>query len=291
MHLVTGVGGKIILLYRWDAGEALEIIEREKVTSFTGVPVMSREIVEHPSFATTDTSTLATLGGGGAAVQPDLVEKIENSLEKGRPSTGYGLTEVCGVISINSADWFLEKPKTVGPPMPTIEAKVVDTDGKTLPQGEVGELCVLGPNNVRGYLNQPEATAEAFPGGWFMTGDLATLDEDGFITIVDRAKDMVLRGGENVYCAEVEAAIFEHDAIRECAVFSVPDDRLGEAVGVAVVLHDGHEMSADELRAYAVPKIAKFKIPEHVWFLTEDLPRNANGKFLKRQLRETLAGE
>ena len=291
MHLVTGVGGKIILLYRWDAGEALEIIEREKVTSFTGVPVMSREIVEHPSFATTDTSTLATLGGGGAAVQPDLVEKIENSLEKGRPSTGYGLTEVCGVISINSADWFLEKPKTVGPPMPTIEAKVVDTDGKTLPQGEVGELCVLGPNNVRGYLNQPEATAEAFPGGWFMTGDLATLDEDGFITIVDRAKDMVLRGGENVYCAEVEAAIFEHDGIRECAVFSVPDDRLGEAVGVAVVLHDGHEMSADELRAYAVPKIAKFKIPEHVWFLTEDLPRNANGKFLKRQLRETLAGE
>ncbi len=290
MHLITGVGGKIILLYRWDPSEALEIIERERVTAFTGVPVMSRELVEHPHFADRDTSSLATLGGGGAAVQPDLVDKIEKSLTKGRPSTGYGLTEVCGVISINSSDWFVEKPTTVGPPMPTIEAKVVDDEGHEVAQGEIGELLVLGPNNVRGYLNQPEATAETFPGGWFRTGDLATLDEDGFISIVDRAKDMVLRGGENVYCAEVEAAVFAHDDIRECAAFAVPDDRLGEVVGLAVVMKDGHSMTAEEVQAYAAVKIAKFKVPEHVWFLEDELPRNANGKFLKRALREQLLG-
>jgi long-chain acyl-CoA synthetase len=288
MHLITGVGGKIILLYRWDPSEALEIIERERVTAFTGVPVMSRELVEHPEFADRDTSSLATLGGGGAAVQPDLVDKIEKSLTRGRPSTGYGLTEVCGVISINSSDWFVEKPTTVGPPMPTIEAKVVDDNGLEVAQGEIGELLVLGPNNVRGYLNQPEATAEAFPDGWFRTGDLATLDEDGFISIVDRAKDMVLRGGENVYCAEVEAAVFSHDDIRECAAFAVPDDRLGEVVGIAVVMKDRRSMTAEEVQAYAAMKIAKFKVPEHVWFLEDELPRNANGKFLKRALREQL---
>lgn len=249
---------------------------------------MSRELIEHPDFASRDTSTLATLGGGGAAVQPDLVQKIEDADAPVRPGTGYGLTEVCGVISINSARWFVDKPTTVGPPLPTIEAKIVDTEGNELPAGEVGELTVLGPNNVRGYLNQPDATAEAFPGGWFRTGDLAVLDEDGFISIVDRAKDMVLRGGENVYCAEVEAALFDHPAVRECAVFSVPDERLGETVGVAVVLHDEQPLSSNDLQAFAAERIAKFKIPEHIWFLDEALPRNANGKYLKRALREQL---
>ncbi len=172
--------------------------------------------------------------------------------------------------------------------MPTIEAKVVDDNGLEVAQGEIGELLVLGPNNVRGYLNQPEATAEAFPDGWFRTGDLATLDEDGFISIVDRVKDMVLRGGENVYCAEVEAAVFSHDDIRECAAFAVPDDRLGEVVGIAVVMKDRRSMTAEEVQAYAAMKIAKFKVPEHVWFLDDELPRNANGKFLKRALREQL---
>ncbi len=290
LHPVTANGGRLILMYKWNAGEALEVIERERVTIFTGVPMMSRELVEHPDFATRDTSTVSSLGGGGAAVQPDLVEKIEKKLEKGRPGTGYGLTETCGVVSINSGDFFLDKPRTVGPPLPVIEARILDEQGQELPPGSVGELVVKGPNNVRGYLNKPEATAESFPEGWFRTGDLATLDEDGFIEIVDRAKDMVLRGGENIYCAEVEAAIFDHPAVKEAAVFAVPHDRFGEVPGAAVVLKPGEAADEVALRQYVGERIAAFKVPEHFWFLDEDLPRNANGKFLKRELKERLVG-
>ncbi|MGH0030753.1 MAG: class I adenylate-forming enzyme family protein [Myxococcota bacterium] len=154
----------------------------------------------------------------------------------------------------------------------------------------MGELCVRAPNNVRGYLNKPEATAESFPDGWFRTGDLATLDEDDFISIVDRAKDMVLRGGENIYCAEVEAALFDHPAVKECAVFAVPDDRFGEVPGVAVVCKPGESVDEETLRAHAGERIAAFKVPARFWFLDEDLPRNANGKFVKRALRERLLG-
>ncbi len=291
LHPVTATGGRILLLYKWNADEALEIIEREKVDTFTGVPMMSRELVEHPDFAGRDTSSLASLGGGGAAVQPDLVDQIESKLERGRPGTGYGLTETCGVISMNSGDFFVGKPDTVGPPLPVVEAKVVDERGRELPSGEVGELLVRGPNNVRGYLNRPEATAEAFPEGWFRTGDLAALDGDGFISIRDRAKDMVLRGGENIYCAEVEAALFDHPAVKECAVFAVPDRRFGEVPGAAVVCHPGASVTEDELRAHAGDRIAGFKVPARFWFLDEDLPRNANGKFVKRTLKDQLLGE
>ncbi len=290
IHPVTLTGGRLILMYKWNAGEALEVIEREQVDTFTGVPMMSRELVEHPDFETRDTSSLASLGGGGAAVQPDLVDKIEKKLKRGRPGTGYGLTETCGVISMNSGDYFLDRPKTVGPPLPVVEAKVVAEDGTELGPEQVGELLVRGPNNVRGYLNKPEATAEAFPEGWFRTGDLAMIHEDGFISIVDRAKDMVLRGGENIYCAEVEAALFDHPAVKECAVFAVPDDRFGEVPGVAVVLKPGQRATEDELRAHAGERIAAFKVPARFWFQGEDLPRNANGKFLKRALKEQLLG-
>ncbi len=290
LHPITAQGGRIILMYKWNAGEALETIERERVSVFTGVPMMSRELVEHPDFATRDTSTLSSLGGGGAAVQPDLVDKIEKKLSKGRPGTGYGLTETCGVISVNSGDFFVAKPQTVGPPLPVVEARILDEQGNELPANTVGELVVKGPNNVRGYLNKPEATAEAFPGGWFRTGDLAVLDEDGFIAIVDRAKDMVLRGGENIYCAEVEAAIFDHPAVKETAVFAVPHDRFGEVPGAAVVLKPGEHVDEDDLRKFVAERIAGFKVPERFWFMDEDLPRNANGKFLKRELKETLLG-
>ncbi len=288
LHPITAQGGRLILMYKWNPAEALDIIERERVSVFTGVPMMSRELVEHPDFARRDTSTISSLGGGGAAVQPDLVDKIEKKLSRGRPATGYGLTETCGVVSVNSGDFFVDKPKTVGPPLPVVEAKIVDDRGDEVPRGQVGELAVYGPNNVRGYLNKPEATAEAFPEGWFRTGDLATMDEDGFISIVDRAKDMVLRGGENIYCAEVEAALFGHPAVKECAVFAVPDDRFGEVPGAAVVCKPGQRVGEDELRKFAAKRIASFKIPVHFWFLDEDLPRNANGKFLKRELKERL---
>ena len=171
-----------------------------------------------------------------------------------------------------------------------MEARILDEEGRELPANTVGELVVKGPNNVRGYLNNPEATAEAFPEGWFRTGDLATLDEDGFISIVDRAKDMVLRGGENIYCAEVEAAIFDHPAVKEAAVFAIPHDRFGEVPGAAVVLKEGEQASEDDLQRFVRERIAAFKVPERFWLMDEELPRNANGKFLKRELKKRLLG-
>tara|TARA_Y100000590_G_scaffold23182_1_gene26632 strand:- start:103 stop:1824 length:1722 start_codon:yes stop_codon:yes gene_type:complete len=287
MHPVTAVGGKLILMHKWNPEEALEIIERERPTTFTGVPTMARELVNSPDFAKRDTSSLDSLGGGGAAVQPDLVHKIEERLE-GRPSTGYGLTEVNGVITVNAAHFFLAKPESAGSPCPVMESRIVDEQGNDLPTGEKGELWVKGGNVFRGYLNRPEANKEVLTEGWFHTGDIAYFDDDGFLFLVDRAKDMVLRGGENVYSAEVEAAIYKHPSIAEAAVFAVPDERLGETVGVAIYLIPEQTCSAQELRDHLSSLIASFKVPEHIWFVDEALPRNANGKFLKRELQEKL---
>ncbi len=285
---MTLVGGKLVHMYKWEAGEALRLIEAEKVTTMSGVPVMSRELIAHPEFATRDTSSLTSLGGGGAQLQPDLVQKIDDEVSTARPSTGYGMTETCGIITAISADFFVDRPDSAGPAMPVFEAKCVDDDGNEVPLGEIGELWVKGAQVIKGYINRPEATAESITDGWLHTGDVARLDEDGFIYIVDRKKDMVLRGGENIYCAEVEAAIFDHDDVAETTVFGVADDRLGEEVGAAVVLAEGATLTADDLRAHLAPLIAKHKIPRYVWFMDENLPRNASGKFLKRELRDAL---
>ena len=287
LHPVTAQGGRLILMYRWDAGVALELIEKERPSTFTGVPTMARELINHPDFETRDTSSLSHLGGGGAAVQPDLVHKIEKKID-GRPSTGYGLTEVNGVIAMNSAHFFTAKPESTGPVVPILESRIVSEDGEDQEAGQLGELWVRGGNVFRGYLNRPEANEEILTDGWFHTGDIGYLDDDGFLFLVDRAKDMVLRGGENVYSAEVEAAIYEHPSVAEAAVFAVPDERLGEAVGVAIVKLPGAQLTAEELQNHVRTLIASFKVPEHIWFSEEPLPRNANGKFLKRELRETL---
>ncbi len=288
MQPATLTGGKVIHMYKWDAGEALKIIDQHKVTGLSGVPVMSREIIGHPDFDKYDTSSLTALGGGGAQLQPDLVGKIGGALKNGKAATGYGMTETCGIISAVSQDYFIDRPFSAGPAVPTLDVKCIDSSGNEVAQGEVGELCVKGGNVIKGYLNRPEATAETIHHGWLRTGDIARIDEDGFIYIVDRAKDMVLRGGENVYCAEVESAIFKHPAVAECTVFGVLDDRLGEEVGAAVVVAPGESVTADELRDHCSSLIAKFKIPRYIWLREEPLPRNASGKFLKRELRDTL---
>tara|TARA_B100000686_G_C16665705_1_gene903482 strand:- start:373 stop:1254 length:882 start_codon:yes stop_codon:yes gene_type:complete len=287
MHPVTITGGKLVLMHRWNPESALELIERERTSTFTGVPVMARELINSPDFQIRDTSSLQNLGGGGAPVQPDLVSKIEKQVA-GRPATGYGLTEVNGVITINAAHFFLAKPESAGSPCPIMETRIVSEDGKDLTVGEHGELWVRGGSVFRGYLNRPEATSEVLTDGWFHTGDIGYFDEDGFLFLVDRAKDMVLRGGENVYSAEVESAIYEHPAVAEAAVFAVPDDRLGETVGVAVHLLPGKSMTVEYLQEHTRRLIADFKVPEYVWFLDKPLPRNANGKFLKRELRDRL---
>jgi long-chain acyl-CoA synthetase len=293
LHPATVIGGRVVLTYKWDAGRALELIEREGVTNISGVPTMSRELLMHPDWAKRDTSTLSGMGGGGAALQPDLVGKIAGALKHGQPSTGYGMTETCGIITANSSRWFVAKPASCGPLVPTLEGKLVDEDGNDLAAGPDvrGVLCVRGAIVIKGYLNRPEATHDSIQDGWLNTGDIAMIDDDGFIFIVDRAKDMVLRGGENVYCSEVETAIYHHDAIAEACVFGVPDERLGEDVAAVIVLRDGHSLTQPELAEFLSASLAKHKIPAKVWFRTEPIPRNANGKFLKRELRKELVGE
>jgi len=290
MHPTTIGGARLVLMYKWDAGRALELIEREGVTNFSGVPTMSREMLLHPDWAKRNTSTLQGMGGGGAALQPDLVGKIAGALEKGQPTTAYGMTETCGIITANSAALFLAKPESCGSVVPTLEAKLVDEHGNDLPGGAktVGTLCVRGSIVIKGYINRPEATADAIRDGWLNTGDIARIDDDGFVFIVDRAKDMVLRGGENVFCSEVETAIYHHEAIAEACVFGIPDERLGEDVAVAIVLRPGHSLTKESLTEFLAASLAKYKLPAKVWFRTEPIPRNASGKFLKRELRDEL---
>ena len=287
-HAATVAGGKLVHLYKWDAANALQVIERERITSASGVPVMARELVAHPNRVSTDTSSLLSVGGGGAQLQPDLVHKIAEAFPSAKPSTAYGMTETCGIITAVSGSFFIDKPESCGLPMPCFEVKIVDVQGDEVPLGEPGELWVRGAQVIRGYLNREDATRETIQDGWLRTGDVARSDEHGFIYLVDRIKDMVLRGGENVYCSEVESALFEHPAVIECAVFSVPDDRLGEEVGAAVYLRSGGQIDADGLREHCKVRIAAYKIPRYIWLLDEPLPRNASGKFLKRTLKDSL---
>ncbi len=287
-YAVTAAGGKMVLMYKWDPLEALKLIERERCTSAGGVPVMAREMIQHPDFAKYDTSSLLSMGGGGAQLQPDLVDKIDKAIATARPNTGYGMTETSGIITSISGDFFVDKPASCGRASPTFEVKVVGDDGQALPPGQPGELWVRGASVIKGYINRPDATAESITDGWLHTGDVAYLDDDGFIFLVDRKKDMVLRGGENIYCAEVETAVHHHPAVAECCVFGVADDRLGEEVGAAVVVLPGQSLDADAVRETCAAQIAKHKIPRYIWILDAPIPRNANGKFLKRELRETL---
>ena len=293
LHAATASGAKVVLMYKWDPGRALELIEREKVTSFSGVPTMSRERLLHAEWEKRDTSSVQGMGGGGAALQPDLVHKIAGALKGGQPSTGYGMTETHGIITANSARWFIAKPESCGPLVPTLEGKLVDEDGNDLPAGPttVGVLCVRGSVVIKGYLNREEATADSIRDGWLNTGDIARIDEDGFVYIVDRAKDMVIRGGENVYCSEVETVIYNHDAIAEACVFGIPEERLGEEVAAVIVLRPGRSLTEKELQDFLSGTIAKHKIPTKIWFRDEPIPRNASGKFLKRELKKELTGE
>ncbi len=292
-QVTTLGGGRLVHMYKWDAAEALRLIEAEGITAFSAVPMMTRELLNHPDFPERDTSSLKTIGGGGAPMQPDLVGKVPERMPGTRPNTGYGMTETCGIIAAVALEFYMDRPTSVGPVMPTFEARCVDADGETLPTGEIGELLVRGAPVIRGYLNRPDATAETIVDGWLHTGDIAYLDEDNFVYIVDRAKDMVLRGGENVYCAEVESALFKHDSVAECVVFAVPDERLGEEVGAAVYLRQDCDHSpaaaADALREHCRGLLSSYKVPRYLWILDEPLPRNANGKFLKRALQDSLA--
>ena len=287
MHPFSVAGATLILMRRWDVNEALRLIEAKRVTTMGGVPTMGRELIRQAATSGRDLSSLQVISGGGGQVPPDLVSAID-AHPGTRPSTGYGMTEASGIIAAIAGDLFVARPTSCGRAMPTFEVKVVDDEGADLPLGSAGELWVKGAGVIKGYLNQPQATAEAIVDGWLRTGDIATLDAGGYLHILDRKKDMVLRGGENIYCAEVEAAIFRHPAVAEVCAFSVPDERLGEEVGVAVVFREGHSAGEDDLRQHAAAFIARYKVPKYVWISNDPLPRNASSKFLRKQLRETF---
>ncbi|GAA3956110.1 class I adenylate-forming enzyme family protein [Actinomadura viridis] len=283
-------GGTVVLMYKWDVREALRLIERERVTGFGGVPTMAWQVLTSPDLDAYDTSSLTGVSFGGAPAPPALVDTIRRRLPARTPGNGYGLTETSSVTTYNAGANYLERPDSVGPPVAVCEVKVVDAAGAELPPGEVGELLIKGPNVIKGYWNRPEDTARAFSGGWFHSGDLARLDPDGFVYIVDRAKDMLIRGGENIYCAEVEAALYEHPGVADCGVIGVPHPELGEEVGAVVRPRPGAALTTEELRAFLADRIAAFKIPAHVWFREEELPRNPGGKLLKTRLRSELLG-
>ena len=284
-------GGKIVIMHKWDAGRALQLIEQERVTIFGGVPAMVWQVLEHPDFDRTDLSSVKSIGYGGAPAAPELVRRIEAMFPGRSPSNGYGLTETSSVTTMNSGVDYQRKPDSVGVPVPVCDLKVVDAEGNSLPAGAVGELWIKGPNVVEGYWNKPEATAASFSDGWLHSGDVARIDEEGFVYIVDRAKDMIIRGGENVYCVEVEAALFEHPAVTDAAVIGIPHHVLGEEVGAAVHLAPGTSATEQELRDWVAQRLAAFKVPVRIWFLDDPLPRNANGKIMKRDLKaDLLAG-
>ena len=280
------VGMKLVMMYRWDPTTALGLIERERVTNFVGVPTQSWDLLESPAFARYDTASLTSIGGGGAPAPPALVERVERSFSRGRPTIGYGMTETNAYGPGNHGDDYLSHPTSAGRGVPILELEVRDAAGVAVPVGEPGEIWMKGPHLIRGYWGQPAETAETIVDGWLRTGDIGRVDAEGFVYIEDRAKDVVIRGGENVYSAEVEAAIYEHPAVFEAAVFGLPDERLGEKVAAVVVPKAGASLTAAELTAHLSGRLAAFKVPSHITVTDERLPRSATGKVLKRNLRD-----
>jgi long-chain acyl-CoA synthetase len=291
VYTSTGFGVKLVLQYKWDLEQALELVERERVTSFAAVPTILRQVLESPRLGEHDLSSLGTVTSGGAPVPPDLVRRVEELFATTVvPTNGYGLTETTSAVAVNRGAEYVARPNSVGRPMAVVDVRVVDPlTGDDQPVGATGELWFRGPSIVRGYWNKPEATSEAFTDGWFHSGDLGFVDDESFVSVVDRLKDVVIRGGENVYCVEVEAVLFEHPAVADVAVVGVPHRELGEQVAAVVHLEAGATTSVAELREHVAARLARFKVPEIVSFRDEPLPRTATGKVLKRDLRDELA--
>jgi long-chain acyl-CoA synthetase len=281
--LNTGVraGACLTMMPRFEPGKALEIIQRDRVTLFDGVPTMYHAMLNHPGREQYDVSSLHTCISGGSAMPVEVMRGFERAfgcviLE------GYGLSETSPVASFNQLD-HPRKPGSIGTPIPGVEMKVVDDAGNEVPAGEVGEIVVKGHNVMKGYWNRPDATAEVLTAGWLCTGDLARVDEDGYFFIVDRKKDMIIRGGFNVYPREIEEVLYEHPAILQAAVVGVPDEALGEEVGAVIVLRPGSEVGVDEIREFVKERVAAYKYPRRLWFANE-LPTGPTGKIVKREI-------
>jgi long-chain acyl-CoA synthetase len=276
---------KLVMMYRWEPERALQLIERHRVTSFIGVPTQSWDLLESPKFAAYDTSSLSAIGGGGAPAPVTLVARVADSFVRGGPTLGYGMTETNAYGPSNSGDEYVAHPSSTGrTPTIVMDVEIRDENMNALDATQSGEIWMKSPTLIRGYWQMPDETAQAIRDGWLRTGDLGHIDEEGFLYVEDRLKDMILRAGENVYCAEVESAIYEHPSVYEAAVFGLANERLGEEVACVVMLKLGSTLNETQLRAYLATRLASFKIPTRVAFTDEPLPRNPAGKFLKRDM-------
>lgn len=278
---------KFVMMYKWDPSVALSLIEQERISVFHGVPTMAWELMQAPEFEHTDLSTLRSVQSGGAPRPPEHLSMMLNKFPpRAIPGLGYGLTETNAIGAIISGEFYKVRPQSTGRPTPPVTAvEIRDDRGNPLPNGSIGEICIKGPTVMKGYWNKPEATAEVIRDGWFYSGDIGMLDDCGFLIILDRAKDIVIRGGENIGCSEVEYAISEHAGVNEVSVYGIPDERLGEVPCATVMLKAGCSLSQAELQDFLKPRIAAFKIPVRVFFQTEQLPRIATGKIAKKALR------
>jgi long-chain acyl-CoA synthetase len=281
MNAAICAGATLTLIPRFEGAKALEIIQRDKVNVFEGVPTMYNAMLHEEDRDKYDTSTLELCASGGSAMPVELMRGFEEAFGC-KVLEGYGLSETSPVASFNHPDRE-RKPGSIGTPVEGVEMKVVDDDGNDVDEGEVGEIVIRGHNVMKGYWNKDDATEEVMRDGWFHTGDMAKIDEDGYFFIVDRKKDLIIRGGYNVYPREIEEVLYEHPAVREAAVIGVPDDKLGEEVGAAVALKDGEDVDVDELRSYVKEHVAAYKYPRKVWFV-DDLPKGPTGKILKREI-------
>lgn len=281
------MGRKLVLMPKWDAEEAMRLIEAEGITYFVGVPLMSFEILTHPNRPNYDLSTVTDFAAGGAPRPVEHVRRIKEEMGGGAPLLGYGLTETNGIGCGNWRDNYLAKPNSTGrASAPLVDLAILDATGRPVGPGERGEVAIRSVANFKEYWNRPEATAAAFTSDrYFLSGDIGYLDEDGYLFIVDRKKDIIIRGGENISCQEVEAAIYEHPAVAEAAVFGLPDERLGEVPGAVVTYRPGESLTPEELCAYLFAHIAAFKVPQRIWTSAEPLPRLGTEKIDKVGLR------
>lgn len=284
-------GAKIVLTHRFEPVKAMQLIERERCTTCGGVPAIAWAIVEHPERHKYDLSSLEAVAYGGAPAAADLVKRIGEELPKSAPAIGWGMTETSSTFTHHFAEDYVFRPESSGPALPVCDMKIVDDKGATLPPGATGELWARGPNIVAGYWNKPQASAETFVDGWVKTGDIAKIDEEGFLFVLDRKKDMLIRGGENIYCIEVENALFEHPDIIDAAVVGIPHRTLGEEPGAVVTLKPGARVNEQEMRAFVAERLAAFKVPVRIVARDDMLPRNPNGKILKNQLKPLFAGD
>ena len=282
LNAAIAQGACLTLIPRFDPVKALEIIARDKVTILEGVPTMYHAMLNAPNKDDADTASLRACVSGGSAMPVEVMKAFEKAFDC-IILEGYGLSETSPVASFNHPDRD-RKPGSIGTPIAGVEMKVFDDDDNEVAQGEVGEIVIRGHNVMKGYLNRPDATEEVMKGGWFHSGDMATVDEDGYFFIVDRKKDMIIRGGYNVYPREIEEVLYEHPAVSEAAVIGLPDDSMGEEVGAAVVLKQGAEASADDIRAFVKERVANYKYPRKIWF-PDELPKGPTGKILKREIK------